>query len=1213
MLSITTKIVSRLAPILPDSISIAGDSANIASAAAYAAAAVGLITIDTIKEIVKTKNADAILDKCLAELTVQRTGKENSVKRIMGFTELKLTNEQIAEHIANISETDPMRMHLEFYLMMRQIKGEIETQQLSSELACEYLGERISKIADCIKSTKDAIIALSESVTAIFESYDFQDRSTNNQFREIATLFEKLKEKDADRFRANNLFKIDTEEIGSRKLFSPIKKILVETYLHELHSDEKEMIGAEDEERVRSKVHWLFEMAAEKLLRNALSNVDEIRNRRLSSSLVTDLNSTAFVLERISKLPPLNIHFGSNFERNIQDIISKNIGEYNTFTTRLVVYLMREITFFIERLPRLNSKNSVNAICNGPAIFQLIEKIVEQKSDKETIRLVSSSKTEKSELFSVTKDYLKAVETTLDVVEMLGIEFADKKFTRYQLSTSYIRLVLAHSEQEVHTEREFREHKIIALRGRAGSGKTTLLKWIAVNCARGSFQDLELSSFNGLIPIFIKLKEFQDKPFSQIADIALRSVNFATQTPRYDFEKWMLEMLKAGNVILLCDGLDEISQTKRYEFENWLQSVFHQVEANIRVVISGRPNAIDAGTFESSVNTRKGGYFSTDRISSQMKMRDGTKAIISKEDQSYELDSLRSFQEQNKGSGANAFSLAKFRILDILPMSKTAVDAFIENWHESCANNILDQSEASNIRALSKPLQEYLDSNISLRELVTIPLICAMVCYLHKIAYLNVLRSQDDHDRLKTTQIVMPSTRKDIFEKCAAALSFQRDRESGISDIGLPNLSGEQRLKLLEVIGKWIFENRKNINHEQIRNLIDQEKQKFKENDRRVDTFKCIQLISDRGLLQNVDEDQYEFIHKSFTEYFCARSIVQLDELGKLLYHCSDPGWEEVIILATCLAGEAAANRLILELIDRAEQQEEPLRILLLAVACKDGAISVSPQTVELLTRKIGKFLPPRSIGTANKIARIGEPVIPRLAFKSDFNKSERLACIRALGLIGGPNALKYLEPYATFSKKTKDENLELLKCVERNPDYVDKINRYITIEVRSEPSGIRGSKANVNIPDVAGRSVSSSDVIRANRISFLRDNSMRHIEVLSCSNESSLEFLEGLCPKITSASFYNCWKLYDLSQLLEFQLLESLVFFDARALQLCSVIADLIHLRNLKITDCGNLLDIRPLQYMKYCNIELVGISPDCFVPKGFERTREGLIKRSH
>ncbi|MGH1552696.1 NACHT domain-containing protein [Streptomyces sp. L7] len=130
----------------------------------------------------------------------------------------------------------------------------------------------------------------------------------------------------------------------------------------------------------------------------------------------------------------------------------------------------------------------------------------------------------------------------------------------------------------------------VLLRGEAGSGKTTLLRWLAITAARGAFT-AELADWNGLTPVFVKLREYSGRPLPKKPEELLDGVagNITGIMPK----GWVERQLRDNKVLLLVDGVDELLGSERRSVRDWLRNLLGTY-AGIRVVVTSRPTAAGA-------------------------------------------------------------------------------------------------------------------------------------------------------------------------------------------------------------------------------------------------------------------------------------------------------------------------------------------------------------------------------------------------------------------------------------------------------------------------------------------------------------------------------------------------------------------------------------------------------------------------------------------
>lgn len=99
-------------------------------------------------------------------------------------------------------------------------------------------------------------------------------------------------------------------------------------------------------------------------------------------------------------------------------------------------------------------------------------------------------------------------------------------------------------------------HNLMIL-GKPGSGKTTFLQYLAVACCKGEFQPTR-------IPILISLRELTELEQFNLVDQIHQEFEL---TSKSETEK----ILKTGTLLLLIDGLDEVSEKTRQIIQNGIQ------------------------------------------------------------------------------------------------------------------------------------------------------------------------------------------------------------------------------------------------------------------------------------------------------------------------------------------------------------------------------------------------------------------------------------------------------------------------------------------------------------------------------------------------------------------------------------------------------------------------------------------------------------------
>ncbi|MFI1867575.1 NACHT domain-containing protein [Streptomyces jumonjinensis] len=279
-------------------------------------------------------------------------------------------------------------------------------------------------------------------------------------------------------------------------------------------------------------------------------------------------------------------------------------GLYEMLFAECVEYYVR----IVRSLPVFEERAAAELLARTATLGAEVARILERLPDRS---LFAPDGTDQDTAFRRT--YLELVSRDLDEVELFRRTSEQATAPRVRLSVAYVSLRAtgddgrhrrtARSRPQLRPDMSLWEEaggdssgmrveaalsdaSRVLLRGEAGSGKTTLLRWLAVMAARGAFTG-ELACWNGLTPIFIKLREYggqtPPKPKEMLDGIAEPITGFM---PR----GWVERQLHGGKALLLIDGVDELLERERRAVRDWLRKLLGQYDG-IRVVITSRPTA----------------------------------------------------------------------------------------------------------------------------------------------------------------------------------------------------------------------------------------------------------------------------------------------------------------------------------------------------------------------------------------------------------------------------------------------------------------------------------------------------------------------------------------------------------------------------------------------------------------------------------------------
>jgi hypothetical protein len=343
--------------------------------------------------------------------------------------------------------------------------------------------------------------------------------------------------------------------------------------------------------------------------------------------------------------------------------LSEHALAYYDFLLRECCSYLLEIT---KTLPPFTSQALTELLRRTSTIEQQLAEVLE--------RLPVRTSMDGDEGFET--DYRRQVANELDYMDLFGASVFEGN-RGYQLSVAYISLLVTDTGASTQQGQGLPVESVLAasprvfVRGEAGSGKTTLLQWIAVSAARQEFP-AELSEWNGLVPFFLRLRQFRDawalpQPEDFISNGA--AAMLAAEMP----DKWVRRILKSGRGIVLIDGVDEVPRLWRPLILDWLRRLIATFPQS-HFVVTSRPAAV-----------------AEDWLAGQ-----------------------------------------DFQACFVQPMTPPDVKRFITHWHRAMMLTVVENSAKLELDELSRALSEQVFAKRYLRQLATNPLLCALLCALNR-------------------------------------------------------------------------------------------------------------------------------------------------------------------------------------------------------------------------------------------------------------------------------------------------------------------------------------------------------------------------------------------------------------------------------------------------------------------------------------------------
>jgi energy-coupling factor transporter ATP-binding protein EcfA2 len=701
--------------------------------------------------------------------------------------------------------------------------------------------------------------------------------------------------------------------------------------------------------------------------------------------------------------------------------------------------------------------------------------------------------------------YRRTLAFLLDRLELFGLDVSPIS-KRYALSVAYITLSASDPEAGEAAEGAYvRVNNALAgsqrmlVRGDAGSGKTTLLQWLAVTSARHGF-DGSLGDWNGTVPLFVRLRRHAE------GELPTPERFLDDVTPSLTGAMppgWVHRQLDSGRALVLVDGVDELPEDKRQRAREWLLEL--------------------AGTFEDAR------YVITSRSTAA--------------DEDWLAD-------------------AGFRHCMLQPMTLADVDSFVDHWHDAIRTALPDDADQAELDRLGTGLKATLRARPPVRSLATSPLLCAMLCALHRE------RSEQ-----------LPQDRMELYRVALEMLLERRDVDRRIA--GTERLPLKEKQLLLRDFAYWLVLN--NYVDADQATAVDRVADKLTSMPRIDDDPAAVfrYLLERSGVLRAPVEGRVDFVHRTFQEYLAAEEAIAQEHVGLLIQNAHQDQWREVVILAAGHATLRLRETLLRGLLQRGKREPKHRhRLQLLAVACLETSPEVPAELTADLRSTLSRLVPPRSMPEAQALASAGQLAVPLLrGFRAERGRVVA-ACVRALTLIGSDDALDALVEYG------RDNRLEVFGELQRAWESFEVVEFARRVLADSPlQHGLFVVSSSTQLPTLQylrrlrrlvlhplpdGGPVNDLEAVRGIK-------SLVHLDAVVGSEFSDLSPLATL-EQLQTLELENCAAIGDLGPLSRLTALRSLILRGCGALVDLTPLAGLGGLRQLAISDATRLDDLSVL-----------------------------------
>ncbi|MFJ7075804.1 NACHT domain-containing protein [Streptomyces sp. NPDC098781] len=441
-----------------------------------------------------------------------------------------------------------------------------------------------------------------------------------------------------------------------------------------------------------------------------------------------------------------------------------------------------------------------------------------------------------------------------------------------------------------------------------------------------------------------------------------------------------------------------------------------------------------------------------------------------------------------------------FRELVLAPMRRGEVTTFVRRWHT-----------AARAPEYLTPLLDALRTKRDLARLATNPLMCGLICALHR-----------------ERRGYLPISRQELYEAALSMLLARRDRERGMGAPDGIDLSQAARSELLRRIAyALILSSRTEMDQEAAQAVVERALPGIVPSGQHDAPGVFRHLLLRSGLLREPAPNIVDFVHRTFQDYLGALAAVEEGHIDVLVSRAHDPQWEDVIRMAVAHARPHERADLLRKLLTLAHTRTD-----LLALACLEDATSLDPQVRTEVETRAARLIPPQTKAESRVLAAAGGPLILELLPGPEgLSTKEAAEVTRTAALVGTDGALPVLKRFrdhpdlavraqlvAAWSQFDADEYADEVLT------HVEAADLFLTVredaQLRTLPRLGPRARVRFNGPHDPGPLLSALDGEALSHLVIYENNRLTDLAPLRC------------LPRLTYLHLHRCPGISDLSPL---------------------------------------------------------------------------------